>query len=222
MQETSKTKKIWTEFERSCVQGKGIDIGCGDDPLGPSVRRFDVSDGDANHITRYVSETFDFVYSSHCLEHTLDPAQALAEWWKLVRPGGYLILIVPDEDLYEQGVFPSRFNHDHKYTFTIKKSTSWSPVSVNVLDLVQRLDAAKVISITLQDNGYDRSLLVHGRCRLPRLARIGVKLIKRIETAFRVRLPYGQLLRAHLEGFDQTLAEDGALAQIQCILQRSL
>src|SRR5260221_7032838 len=42
--------------------------------------------------------------------------------------------------LYEQGVFPSRFNGDHKSTFTISKASSWSPVSVNVLDLVTETD----------------------------------------------------------------------------------
>lgn len=32
--------------------------------------------------------------------------------------------IVPDADLHEQGVFPSRFKSDHKTTFTIYKISS--------------------------------------------------------------------------------------------------
>ena len=50
---------------------------------------------------------FDFVFSSHCLEHMQDPVKcpSLRDWWQLVRPGGVLIVIVPDEDLYEQGIF---------------------------------------------------------------------------------------------------------------------
>jgi hypothetical protein len=43
---------------------------------------------------------------------------------------------VPDEDLYEQGTFPSTFNTDHKHTFTIHKRTSWSSRSINVLALL--------------------------------------------------------------------------------------
>ena len=39
---------------------------------------------------------------------------------------------VPDEDLYEQGQFPSTYNVDHKWTFTILKTTSWSPCSLNL------------------------------------------------------------------------------------------
>lgn len=85
--------------------------------------------------------SLDFVHSSHCLEHMVDPRVALANWLRILRPGGHLICIVPDEDLYEQGVFPSTFNRDHKTTFTIFKKASWSPASVNVLDLLRTLDA---------------------------------------------------------------------------------
>src|SRR5512137_544932 len=105
MNETSKTKKIWSAYEQSFIRGEGIDIGCGPDPVSPTAVRFDIENGDANFITRYVSHQFDYVFSSHCLEHMTDPRHAICEWWNLVRPGGVLFLIVPDEDLYEQGVF---------------------------------------------------------------------------------------------------------------------
>jgi hypothetical protein len=87
-----------------------------------------------------------------------DPVRTLAEWWKLVKPGGHLFFVVPDEDLYEQGFFPSLFNRDHKATFTIHKEKSWSPVSLNVRDLAAGLPGGEIISLTLQDNGYDRKL----------------------------------------------------------------
>ncbi len=51
----------------------------------------------------------------------------------------HLVLTIPDEDLYEQGVWPSTLNDDHKHTFTPFKHRSWSPVSVNVLSLLQTL-----------------------------------------------------------------------------------
>ena len=44
----------------------------------------------------------------------------------MLEPGGHLIVTVPDEDLYEQGHFPSDYNRDHKWTFTIHKPKSWS------------------------------------------------------------------------------------------------
>jgi hypothetical protein len=41
----------------------------------PHVDRFDVEHGDANTITRYVHEQYDFVFSSHMLEHMVDRMQ---------------------------------------------------------------------------------------------------------------------------------------------------
>ena len=51
-------------------------------------------------------------------------------------PGGHLLCIAPDEDLYEQGVFPSTFNWDHKHTFTIYKKSSFTPKSINVTEML--------------------------------------------------------------------------------------
>ncbi len=187
---TSLTKTIWCDEERAILTGRGIDIGCGIDPLDTSVLCFDQQDGDANDITAYVKDTFDFVYSSHCLEHMVDPKKTILAWWKLVKPGGHLFFIVPDEDLYEQGVFPSRFNPDHKATFTISKRQSWSPVSINVLDLVESLPGGHLIGIELQDKGYDRNLMRHGARRW-----------------------------WQRKAFDQTQIPD-TLAQIQCIVKK--
>jgi SAM-dependent methyltransferase len=222
MHETSKTKKIWNNLEKAILQGNGLDIGCGTDPITPEVRRFDLEDGDANEITNHVHEQFDFVYSSHCLEHMHNPRHALAGWWKLVKPGGHLLFIVPDEDLYEQGVFPSRFNPDHKATFTIAKARSWSPVSINVLDLARSLPDAELIKLELHDIGYDRSLLRHGKVPAPGR---DVKFILRVYHAFRrrgwiTRLTALETLESNYMVVDQTRGPD-ALAQIQCIIRKT-
>lgn len=220
MNETTKTRKIWGPLEVSILRGSGIDIGCGSDPVMPGVRRFDRADGDANHITRFIHEQFDFVYSSHCLEHMEDPRAALREWWQLVKPGGHLIFIVPDEDLYEQGVFPSRFNPEHRATFTISKARSWSPVSINVLDLAGSLPQAELTSVTLHDHGYDRRLLRHGgTAQGGRLLRFAFRVYR----ALRRRGLFASGLLEHLQSryvpLDQTALPD-ALAQIQCIVRR--
>ena len=215
MDECSKSKRIWTELERSVFVGAGIDIGCGPDPVAPDCRRYYKDHGDANRITEFVDRQFDYVYSSHCLEHMHNPRDAVQQWWKLVKDGGHLFFAVPDEDLYEQGVFPSRFNSDHKATFTISKTASWCPKSVNVLDLAMSLPRGRIVSIALQDQGYDRRLLVHGDPKAIPI-RPTLQSYKYILNC----IPGIRRLYNPPAVIDQTMS--GALAQIQCIVQKSL
>lgn len=61
---------------------------------------------------------YDTVYSSHLLEHLPDPYEALRNWWRILKPSGYLIVFVPHKDLYEKKADkPSRWNSDHKWFF---------------------------------------------------------------------------------------------------------
>lgn len=39
--------------------------------------------------------TWDYVLSSHVLEHFFDPIKAIKEWLRVTRPGGYIFMIVP-------------------------------------------------------------------------------------------------------------------------------
>ena len=205
MDEATKTLSLLSERELSALQGKGLDIGAGRDPVRPDVRRFDVEHGDANCVTQVIREleSFDYVFSSHCLEHMRDPIAALEDWWKLVKPGGALFVIVPDEDLYEQGYWPSIFNSDHKSTFTISKQTSWSPVSRNLLDLMDNLPNVERVSVRLQDDGYRRKYLTAAvwprgmaayagkvRSRVRRLVPPALGLLETIYSA--LRLPIDQ------------------------------
>jgi SAM-dependent methyltransferase len=137
-----------SNFTRRYFVGEGIDIGGRPDPLSlyaeffvlmKYVLTWDWEDGDAQFMTGVSDNSVDFVHSSHCLEHLIDPYEGFQNWFRILRPGGHLIITVPDEDLYEQGLFPSTFNRDHKWTFTTWKSKSWSDYSVNVVDLVTSL-----------------------------------------------------------------------------------
>lgn len=103
----------------SYVVGEGIDIGCGVDPLTPSCRRWDddlPNSGDATFMRGVADESFDWVYSSHCLEHLHHPEIAIRNWWRILKPGGHLLIYVPHRDLYEKKeLLPSRWNPDHKF-----------------------------------------------------------------------------------------------------------
>jgi SAM-dependent methyltransferase len=43
-------------------------------------------------------ESQDFVISSHVLEHFPDPIKALREWYRVIRKGGYIYMIVPHKE----------------------------------------------------------------------------------------------------------------------------
>jgi SAM-dependent methyltransferase len=218
--EASKTAEIWGEDVLSLLKGEGLDIGAGTDPIVPGVRTFDQAQGDANRIDEYIHQRFDFVFSSHCLEHMLDPWDALARWWKLVKPDGHLIVIVPDEDLYEQGYWPSLFNNDHKHTFTLNEQ-SWSPVSININNLVKSLPNAEIVAISPHSYAYDLAIY-ENRTKsrlfakaLMWLSKKLTKLSRLASTSFDVRLP-----RWLGVPIDQTAL--GALAQIQFIVRKKV
>tara|TARA_B100001079_G_scaffold56522_1_gene47345 strand:- start:491 stop:1177 length:687 start_codon:yes stop_codon:yes gene_type:complete len=227
MDEAKKTNNIRGKvFLEKYFSGKIIDIGAGEDLVCDAAERFDQDDGDANHITRYRDlDTYDTVHSSHCLEHMHDPEKALLEWWKLIKPGGYLVLVVPDEDLYEQGFWPSRFNRDHKATFTLNNKKSWSPVSFNILELVSSLPNSEIISAEIQDKYYDYNLQTkrplsqivkkyplwyRGIRRITKKLKMGNSLLEKLQN---------QLLLSHQIPVDQTMRN--AVAQIQILAKRT-
>ena len=149
-------------FHARFFAGDGIDIGGKPDPLiryiglfsgMKSVKTWDIEDGDAQFLIDVKDESYDFLMASHSLEHMVDVTESLRNWLRIVKPGGYQIITVPDEDLYEQGYWPSKWNGDHKHTFTIYKKKSWSPVSINILDLVIDL-GLKVERIVLVNDFY--------------------------------------------------------------------
>lgn len=134
-----------SRFATKYFVGRGIDVGSGDDcldqysslfPLMEFASEWDKDDGDAQYMA--IDYEWDFLYSSHCLEHLENPWLALRNWCKVVKKGGYLVVMVPDEDMYEQGHWPSKYNGDHKHTFTMFKAPHrlWSKVSINVLELI--------------------------------------------------------------------------------------
>lgn len=103
-------------------QGQGIDIGVGRhgapmaDPVTPHADTWDIDNGDATYMLGVPDHEYDWVYSSHCLEHLANPLLALKNWWRILRPTGHLILYVPHRDLYEKRVhLPSDWNHEHKF-----------------------------------------------------------------------------------------------------------
>ncbi len=109
-------------FFSAYCNGRGLDVGYGGDLLTANCQGWDIENGDAQLLQGLKSASFDFVYSSHTLEHMVDPIAALQNWWRVVKPSGYLILYIPHRDLYEKKErLPSRWNGDHKHFFLLER-----------------------------------------------------------------------------------------------------
>ena len=164
MKETSKCYEIRNNeghFE-SYLKGRGIDIGCGEDKLKihqGEVDSWDLSNGDAMTMNGIKDETYDFAYSSHCLEHLECVEIALYNWSRILKKDGYLYFTIPEFVLYEKMRFPSIFNYDHKNTFSyyIERKQTKRENHYNYKDIIQILEKLKmeVLICELQDDNFD-------------------------------------------------------------------
>ena len=59
-------------------------------PAGKNIFR------DASDLSSIADHSYDFILSSHNLEHFANPVKALMEWKRVTRPGGALLLILPN------------------------------------------------------------------------------------------------------------------------------
>ncbi len=63
---------------------------------------------DAVNISLVKNEYYDFVFSSHSLEHIANPLKAVNEWLRVIKNCGYIIIIVPEKSCC--------FDHKRKYS----------------------------------------------------------------------------------------------------------
>lgn len=54
---------------------------------------------EATDLNKIKSDTYDFVISSHVIEHIANPIKALYEWKRVLKPGGTLLIICPHKDV---------------------------------------------------------------------------------------------------------------------------
>jgi len=139
------------------IKGKGIDVGCGPDKVwDDNCMAFDQEQGDANKISEYFGDGFDYLHASQCLEHMHDPYAAMVEWLKIIKSGGHAIISIPDWTLYEGWVWPSRYNPDHKSTWSFTFEQSPSKHHVNIYKFLDNLSPyCYAKRVMLVDNNYN-------------------------------------------------------------------
>lgn len=52
---------------------------------------------EATDLSEIATEHYDFLLSSNCLEHIANPIKALLEWKRVIKPGGALVLVLPNK-----------------------------------------------------------------------------------------------------------------------------
>jgi len=133
----NESKKIVWEVT-PYLRGRGVDLGAGDFKVLPHVIsvdnchhnafgyniRPDIFVQTASDLSVFASQSLDFVYSSHLLEHMVNPEECLREWYRLVKPGGYLILYLPHEDYYPK-MGEDGANPDHKWNLNNRMVEEW-------------------------------------------------------------------------------------------------
>lgn len=129
------------EFTSPFCTGNGVDFGCGDDPhpaaqvlvdsrretwdkwhTSKSVHVRDIAGGFADWIDE--GRKFDFLYQSHMLEDLRNPHAFLNDCAALLKPGGHLIMLAPDEDWYFPRGHPDA-NPGHKWDLNPERLDKW-------------------------------------------------------------------------------------------------
>ncbi len=163
MNESSKSLPLRNKDFELYLKGIGLDIGAGHDilkiPHG-SVDYWDLPQGDAQYLKGAKDNNYDFVYSSHCLEHMVSVEESLKNWVRVLKPGGFLFIVVPDFKLYEKLNWPSYYNGDHKFSFSLDKTKDDAERDnhYHINDLKELLkDSCSLIEFKLEDLDYDYS-----------------------------------------------------------------
>lgn len=96
---------------RQFCAGRGLDVGAGKWPLKGAIPVDLVSGGDAMNLPK---GRFDYIFSSHALEHLSDPVGAIEHWKTRLRPGGWLFLYLPHPDME---YWLPQFNRKHRHAW---------------------------------------------------------------------------------------------------------
>jgi SAM-dependent methyltransferase len=84
---------------RCICNGKGLDIGGTDDWCLPGAYPINIEFNDDYDAYTLPNEEYDYIFSSHTLEHLYDPIKALELWKGHIVEGGVLFLYLPHPDM---------------------------------------------------------------------------------------------------------------------------
>jgi SAM-dependent methyltransferase len=173
----SETSLIRERALKYC-RGLGLDIGCGGDKIitdinEPGLYRtstnvclgFDMPmpynlvgediiemRGDARELP-FNNGVLDYVYSSHLLEDFPDTVGVLAEWMRVIKKGGHMILYLPNEQLFKEHC--DKTGQEYNFAHTIEE------MSIDyILDIFDLYFDVKVIEAIEKHESYSFFVVV--------------------------------------------------------------
>lgn len=105
----NEAQKIYHAVAGVVDSGVGLDLGCGAVPISPNATGVDLGEypGVVNmRVTDFLlkeivsGRRYDWVFSSHFLEHEPHVNTVLKAIWMILKPGGDLLLYLPDRLVY--------------------------------------------------------------------------------------------------------------------------
>ncbi|MDR3696317.1 methyltransferase domain-containing protein [Mucilaginibacter sp.] len=149
--ETSKVRHLVIKY---CI-GAGCDIGFGGDKIvkenclgidyatpyaSTGKDKVDIPCDLMNEKIPVGDNTFDYVYTSHLIEDFVDTKEVLLEFIRILKSGGNLILVFPDQKIYEQICskkgLSTNIHHIHKemgMNFMIEKLNEIKDIQYKIL-----------------------------------------------------------------------------------------
>ena len=129
-------------FAKEVCKGAGVDVGCnrmewalpGAFAVDPVIDIFD-----AYNFPQIIGG-YDYIFSSHCLEHLPDWVKALDYWHDSIKSGGVVFLYLPDHSQVYWRPYHNR-KHIHSFTPQIVGSyftdqpEKWKNVFISGVDL---------------------------------------------------------------------------------------
>ena len=103
-------------FKEAGAKATGITIGADYDVC--KAEGYDVIEADQNFL-EYPDQCFDLLWCRHVLEHSAFPLFTLAEYYRLLRAGGYAYVELPAPDT-------SAFHHENPNHYSVFGLSAWS------------------------------------------------------------------------------------------------
>jgi len=144
------------------TKGVGVDIGCGLNKIHSCAIGIDFRLGDKDfgypfganikcsrnneclQLPFFSDECLDFAFSSHCLEHFSNPRKSIQEMLRVLKPGGNLVLILPDMRYYPRKG-EAEANPDHE----------WDCSPSTLIEMVTAIGESELVQIDTLHNKLD-------------------------------------------------------------------